>query len=233
MLDAVLRSKFGLLLSLALIYAACPTAGVTGTTQTPERIMSEGENFAKVTLNGKATKDKNRLVIEYTVRNNLPHSIYVFDQMIKYDDTGKPELDPTTAYCFWEEPKTLRLVRAILRIPLEKDIYSLEIPYAREIKPQSEVSGKIELDVPVKEKSPFYAFPGEDNAKSVECDRIRLLIGWTEFREGTQITEATVSGEKVLRVRGSWKPYLVQDEYMVPVTVTAHVDTFDRQMPQN
>lgn len=194
--------------------------------------MSESENLGKVILSGEARIEKNKLVVEYIVRNTLAKSIYVFDEMIEYDGDGKPQLNHSTAYCFWEEPNTLRLVRAILRIPLEKDIYSLEIPYARELKPQSSLDGKIELDIPVKEKSPFYALPTEENSKSVNFEKVRLYIGWTEFREGTKITEATISGEKVLRIRGSWRPYLVKSDFEAAAQMVVHSDTFDRQLPQ-
>lgn len=194
--------------------------------------MSESENLGKVILSGTARIEKNKLVVDYSVKNTLATSIYVFDEMIDYDSEGKPQLNPSTAYCFWEEPNTVRLVRAILRIPLEKDIYSLEIPYARELKAQSSLDGKIELDIPVNEKSPFYALPTEENSKIVSCERVRLYVGWTEFREGTQITEATISGEKVLRIRGSWRPHLVRADFDAKTQMVVHTEVFDRQLPQ-
>ena len=152
---AVVKMKFGLILSWILIFLACSTVGVSVAPNSTERIMSEGENLARVSLSGKATKENDKLVVEYTVRNTLSHSIYVFDEMIEYDSNGQPKINRSTAYCFWEEPETLRLVRAILRVPLEKDVYSLEIPYARELKAQAEITGRIELDLPVNEKKSF------------------------------------------------------------------------------
>ncbi len=225
--------RYWILLTVVLILTCCVEQGLPVMSGPPEKIMSESENFSSVVLSGKARIENNKLIVEYSVRNTTPTSLYIFDEMIEYDSKGQPKINKTTAYCFWEEPNTLRLARALLRIPLEKDIYSLEIPYARELKPQATLSGKIELDIPVKEKSPFYAPPTEENSKIVDCTKVRLFIGWTEFREGTQITEANIGGEKVLRIRGNWQPHVVQEEFGVPVKVVAYTDIFDRQLPQS
>ncbi|MGD9562190.1 MAG: hypothetical protein AB7F88_08210 [Pyrinomonadaceae bacterium] len=199
---------------------------------TMEKPMKEPNNSTHLSLTGSASVKDGKLIVNYELKSNLPYSVYVFDEMIAYNEEGRPKIDRSTAYRFWEEPNTLRLVRAVLKMPREKDVYSLEIPYARELKPQAELTGNIELDVPVKEKSPFYGFPKPDTSKEVECDRIKLYIGWTEATDGIKIQEATIGGEKVLRIRGKWQPRLVSADFNVAVKVVAHTDTFDRQMPQ-
>lgn len=195
--------------------------------------MSNMETDSRVTLTASAEVIDNKLVVEYSFRNNLSHPVYIFDEMIEYDSQGKPKINRDTAYCFYEEPATLRLVRAILNVPLEKDIYSLEIPYSRVIQSEETVTGRISLDVPIREKSPFYPPPNEEISKLVDCNRVRVLIGWTEPRAGTQITEADIGGQKVLRVRGSWKPFLAEVKIEAKTQVVAYTTVFDRQMPQN
>lgn len=224
--------QFLLAFGLIVILTACVRNGVDADHQFGEKIMSETEISTGVSLTGKAESDGKKLVVEYTVKNSLPHSIYVFDIMIKYDEKGQPLLDKENAYRFWEEPSALRLVRAVLRTPPDRNVYALEIPYARELKTQSSVTGNIVLKLPVKEDSPFAPVPDADNSDTVKCDKVRLYIGWTMVQEGTSVTEVEVSGEKVLRVRGSWKPHLLREDLSTTATVVKFKDGFDRQLPQ-
>ncbi len=216
-------------------------ASVTScTVQTPpasagtmENLMKEPDNSINLSLTGTASVENGKLTVNYSLRSSLPYSIYVFDEMIAYDKEGRPQLDRSTAYCFWEEPNTLRLVRAVLKMPLEKEVYSLEIPYARELKPKSELTGKIVMDAPVKEKSPFYGLPTKETSKEVDCNKIKLYIGWTESTDGIKNQEVTIDGERVFRIRGKWQPHLVSEDFNLDVKVIAHTDTFDRQLPQH
>lgn len=195
--------------------------------------MKEPDNSTNLSLTGTASVEKDKLIVDYKLRSGLPYSVYVFDEMIAYNAEGRPLIDRSKAYTFWEEPNTLRLVRAVLKMPLEKEVYSLEIPYARELKPGAELTGKIELTVPVKEKSPFYGFPKPETSKEVACNKIKLYIGWTESTDGIDLKEVTIGGENVLRIRGKWQPRLVRTEFSESVKVIAHTETFDRQLPQH
>ena len=184
-------------------------------------------------MTAEARVEGDRLVVEYNVNNQTGREIYLFDQMIRYEG-NVPTVDPTTAYCFFEDPQTLRLVRATLRLPLEKEVRVQEIPYARAIPANSSGTGKIDLPLPVPEKSPFYAPPKEDNSKIEECSRVRLLVGWTEFKDGMNIQEVESGGKKVLRIRGAWAaPYqhLLEQRFNLSVKALIHTDVFDRQMP--
>ena len=226
--------RYGLCLGWVALLASCLGGGLMNArTGNAEKIMSETEKTSGISLTGKAVVEKDKLVVDYTVKNTLSHSIYVFDKMVAYDAQGQPKIDPFTAYCFWEEPSTLRLVRAVLTIPPNMNVYSLEIPYARELKPQASLTGRIELPVPVVEKSPFYQPPADENSKIVKCNKIRLYIGWTEDREGTTILEQTLGSEKGLRIRGSFRPHLVRADLDASVDTVAHTDDFNRSLPQN
>ncbi len=228
-----MRAKFLITIAGFVLLISCSGQALeTVVKNYAENNMTEKNNFTEITLGGKAQIENEKLVIDYILRNNSNHTIYVFDEMIAYE--GYTSLiDRKTAYCFFEEPDTLRIVRATLHIPKGMRVYALEIPYAREIKAQSEAKGSITLDIPVNEKSPFYAPPTEKNSKMVKIEKIRLILGWTKFREGTEITETDVSGEKVLRIRGNWKQYLVEGYFKQPLEVRVYTDSFDRQMPQN
>lgn len=196
-------------------------------------MAEETETFSDLSMKADAKVEGDKLIVEYTVRNNSEQNLYLFDQMVGYEG-NVPVVDQDTAYCFFDEPDTLRLVRATLRLPLEKEVRVLEIPFARAVPAHGEVAGRIQLKIPVPEKSPFYAPPKEGNSKEVECRRIRLLIGWTKFHEGMTIAEVEAGGVKALRIRGAWPPpyqRFLEQKFELPVKVLVHTDVFDRQTP--
>jgi hypothetical protein len=184
-----------------------------------------------VSLSGKAFRTGDRLVVEYQLTNQRALPIYVLDQMVKHNDQG-PFLDPERAYVCWEEPRALRLVRASLPLPLDRNIYRKEVPYARRVPPGETVEGRIALDVPVEEYNPFY-LPAQE-FREVSCDTVRLLIGWTEQREGMVIQECKVGGQPALSVTGPRRgPYqeLAEGTWRCLVPVRMRRDPFDRRMP--
>ena len=217
-----------------LLLGCCGQSGPEPRVRTPERKMAEESvNQPRVSMEAKALVETNKLVIDYAITNRDKQDIYLFDQMIAYSENEK-SIDDESAYCFVDEPGTLRVVRATLRLPVEKEIRVAEIPYSRKVGTAETVRGRISLPVPVPERHPYYPPPGENNSKHVECDRVRLIIGWTEFKNGMNAMEVDVRGKKVVRIRGAWAaPYqhLLQQDIPLKVQAIAHTDTFDRQIP--
>jgi hypothetical protein len=184
-----------------------------------------------VSLSGKVSRTGDRLVVEYRLTNQRAWPIYVLDRLVNYNDQG-PFLDPELAYVCWEEPRTLRLVRATLLLPLDRSVYTRDLPYARPVPPGEAVEGRIVLRVPVVEYNPLY--PPAKEFRDVSCDTVRLLIGWTEQREGVVIQEREVGGEPALTVSGPPRgPYqqLAEGKWPCPVPVRVYRDKFDRRMP--
>ena len=228
-----LRRRILVVAVAAILGTACVQGRMIAETRDGNKIMSETEMNSGVTLTGKANVVDKTLTVEYTVNNSLSNSIYVFDEMIKYDASGLPLLDKTNAYVFWEEPSTLRLVRAVLRVPPNMNVYALEIPFAREVKTQSSISGKIVLSLPVHEYSPFAPTITEENVETVKCNSIVLFIGWTVMEAGTTVTETDAEGEQALRVRGSFRPFTLKASFPVETTLVKFKEGFDRQLPQH
>ena len=198
-----------------------------------EKTMLEESNIRPISLRAKAEKADGKLIVEYEVENHTEQTLYLWDRMIDYTASGQI-INQDIAYAFFEEPKTLRLVRANLPLPGDRDVARKEIPFVRGIPAKGKVQGKIVLPIPVNEYSPFYPPPTEENSKIEKCSEVRLLLGWSEFREGMQIREQTVGGEKVLAIRGSWQaPYHQLLERRIPIDVEVRVYTsvFDRKMP--
>lgn len=186
-----------------------------------------------VSITGKAEKTDSELVISYTVKNHSDESIYLWDRMIGYTDQGQT-IDQSSAYVFFEEPSTIRIIAADLPLPENMDIGRKEIPYARIFKGKSSLTGEIKLQLPIKEFSPYYGPLDEENQEAKETTEIRLIIGWTRSRKGMKITERNVGGDDVIAIRGGWSPphqEIVEVRIPVKVDLLTYKTEFERQMP--
>ncbi|HYJ90500.1 MAG TPA: hypothetical protein VEV84_04265 [Pyrinomonadaceae bacterium] len=194
--------------------------------------MSE-DIFKGVTLRAEAKNTETALVISYTVENQTDGVLYLWDAMIGWEGFTQ-KIDHDGAYVFFEEPSTVRVIRASLPLPELRQVGRKEIPFTRLLEPKSSLTGKITLRHPVREYSPYYEPMKEDEQELKKCSRVRLLIGWTPPKPGMRIDERIVGGEKVYAIRGGWEaPYQNVLEEMLPVNVDllTYTTTFERQMP--
>lgn len=198
----------------------------------PETKMT---NDVSISMNATAEVAGGRLVVNYDIENPTNSTVYLWDQMIGYKG-GTQVIDEDGAYVFLEEPGTVRLVRANLPLPNDIDVSRKEIPFSRAIQPKGKASGKISLEIPVVERSPFYPKPPPEDSRSVNCTSVHLMIGWLEQKEGMQISERTVGGTKVLAIRGTWPvPYhrIIEQKIPVAVEMTVYKTPFDRSLPMH
>jgi hypothetical protein len=211
---------------------AASANGSAAETKLKETKMSETAIKA-VSMTATAENTPAGLVVNYVVENHTDQNVYLWDMMIGYDD-GKQKIDHDSAYVFFAEPKTVRIIRAELPLPKTFDIARKEIPFARVLAAKSKLTGTIKLKHPVTEFSPYYPPPAEDATKVVKCGEVELLISWTPAKQGMQITERTVGGEKVFAIRGAWAPpyqEILQETMHVPVDLTIYTSPFERMLP--
>ena len=203
----------------------------------PEEKMTEvSENSPLTTVSLKATAEKteNELLIKYEVENHSDRNLYLWDGMIGFDGQGQRIIDHDLAYVFYEEQNTVRVMRAVLPLPTIRSVGKKEIPFVREFPAKSKLEGSIKLKLPVEEFSPYFEPLKEENSENVKCNQIRLIIGWTPFREGMNITERTVGKDKVFAIRGAWSPpyqQIVEKKIPIDVNLLIYKDEFERQMP--
>ena len=196
--------------------------------------METENSLNPVKLEGEVKQKDDSLVIDYQLTNQSQQPIYVWDLMIGY--SGDEEvINHELAYLCLEEPNTLRVARAVLKLPFDRDVYMMEIPYVRAVAPNEMITGKIVLPVPVEEYNPYYPPTEPENYREVEANKIRLLIGWTEARAGMIISDTTVGGEEVKMIRGAWEgafQHLAERTFRAQVKMKVRTDAFDRQMPK-
>jgi len=194
-------------------------------------LVSVASGEASVSMTGTAAIEGGQLLVRYQVTNTGTVSVYLRDVMPGYGAAGMV-VNPSSAYAFHEAPDGLRLVRAELQIPEELDVAKKEVPFARMLAPGARLEGRIALDAPVREASPFYPPPAQWH--DVPCRRVRLVIGWIEAKEGLTAQPRKVGDVEVLALKGGWAPplqRLVETTFTIEVPIRRREGTFDRRMP--
>ena len=197
-----------------------------------EKKMSE-ETVKQVTMRATAQNTEAALIVSYEVENLTDQELYLWDGMVGFEGTNKV-VDKDSAYVFFEEPKTLRILRADLPLPKLRSVGKKQILFARLLGPKAKLTGKISLKHPVREYSPYYEPMTEEEQDNKRCSQIRLLVGWTAPKAGMRIEERTLGGDKVYDIRGAWDgPYQEILEQFIPVQVDllTYTGVFERQMP--
>ncbi len=241
---------------LAICVAAACGAGNHGSESTPETVTAttaptpvstklpktkaanvtetkkmDGSNILSMTAEAVVAGDQ--LKVSYKLENHSDKTVYVWDQMIGYEGTTQV-IKEDVAYVFFDEPDTIRLVRADLTLPHNIDVAKKEIPFVRALAAHAKASGQISIPLPAKEYSPFYPRLKDEEAHAVKCNKVRLQIAWTEEKAGMKISERKVGDKTVLALRGSWEgPYQRVLDQMIPaqVDLQTYRNNFDRSVP--
>jgi hypothetical protein len=184
-----------------------------------------------VEMTGRSSVIDGELRVDYRLENKGATPVYVWDQLVGHDDRGAM-LDENTAYVAWEPARTVRLVRALLRLPEDFSVGKRSEPYVRVIPPASAISGRVRLTLPLREFNPYYP-PGE-SLESVQCDDLLLIIGWIEKKEGMELRPRVCNGQKVYALGGGWAQPLqrfAKANFDTNVTLMTYTTPFDRRLP--
>jgi hypothetical protein len=214
-------------------YPAATENSVSGDGITLKQNSMNEDAIKQVVMRATAQDTSEALLISYEVENLSDRDLYLWDGMVGFEGTNKV-VDKDTAYVFFEEPATVRVLRADLPLPKLRRVGKKQILFARLLAAKTKLTGTIKLKHPVREDSPYYEPPAEDDTEVKKCSRIRLLVGWTAPRQGMQITEVNPGGERWFNIRGVWDaPYQELLEQFVPVEVNLNVykTEFERQLP--
>ena len=93
--------------------------------------LTKAPGGVEVTLKAKASTTETSLIIGYRISNSSARPIFVWDLTPNYNK--EQIVDPDSAYVFWQEPVTLRVVRAQLQSPADFDVTKKEVPYVRRL----------------------------------------------------------------------------------------------------
>lgn len=190
------------------------------------------DDFAtSVRLSARGSTGEGELRIEYRLENHSRQPIHVWDQLLNYTEP-QPFIDDNLAYVFWEAPRTVRIVRALLRLPSDFQVGKMPEPFVRTVSSAESISGRIRLPTPLHEYSPLYA--AGESMKKVECDQITLVIGWVEDKPGIELSPRAVRDRQVNRLGGAWNSPLQRfatAHLAISTPLFTYTTPFDRRMP--
>lgn len=219
--------------------AATPVTAVNENTSGPrkgkptEKVMTEESTLSRMVLSAKAEKTATSLVIDYEVENRTDQVLYLGDRMIDFEGDNTV-ISKDLAYVFFEDPKKLNIIRANLTLPKSLRVASKEIPYVRPVAGGAKVTGRIVVALPAKEFSPYFGYSDPENADLKDVSEVRLILGWTDYREGMTVREHNIGGEDVLALRGGWAPpyqYLLEKTFAISLQCLVAKSDFERNMP--
>lgn len=191
------------------------------------------ENMTQVKLTAKAEIIGMKLNVSYEAENLSSQDLYLWDGMIGFNGPEQV-IDHDRAYVFFEEPNTVRLIRANLPLPTTFKIGKKQILFARLLKARSALSATFSMPYPVREHSPYYEALKDDERELKKCSKIHLMVGWTPPKQGMTIDEQNILGEKWFKIRGLWEsPYQEVAEQVIPLKTELLIYTtpFERQTP--
>ena len=189
------------------------------------------QEVQQVSLTGKLTVQSDHAQIDYVLTNHSPLPIHVWDLLSRNGDDG-PAIDDDLAYVCLQEPASIRVTRALLRLPTEFQVGKRSEPYVRTIEPGKSASGHVRLNLPVQEYNPYYT----RNMDFVfrDCERIILLIGWIEHQAEMKLGPRNVSGRPALALGGTWpKPHqrFARLDFPCDLELKVFTEKFDRRLP--
>jgi hypothetical protein len=184
----------------ALLVAACSRnasgdSSVRAGSTASESSLEMSMNQTQPVVNLKLAIEKDSAHFQYELRNSLRQPIYVFDRL--YDLRAKT-LSPDWAYVTIEDQKAL-VSRQVWPLPQGLRHDSPETPYGRLVAPDSSVTGKFSLALPLIERDPYYSLL-HANAKpsQVGIASVVLRMGWgiaSELRAGSPVD---LEGQKLV-----------------------------------
>jgi len=147
-----------------------------------------------------------QVTVEYTIHNNALNRIFVFDQLLKFDDKGEIGFDQDNAYVFLEN-NIVRLVRGIVNPPLIKSV-SRRTPIVASILEAGESKTEtMTLGMPTREYHPFFP-PMEfcEPKLKQEVTKVLLQIGWIEEQKGITTSTIKIGEKELMKLSGGWNP---------------------------
>jgi hypothetical protein len=155
---------------------------VTASGREPAGTPSKGDNTMEYPdeknmpkLDVKIDTAGNSLTLEYKVKNITSQTIFLFNVLYNWDNSGTPIIDDHQVYSCLLHDGTLHLAKQILPLPKLKKVEIRRIPYTTKLLPGEEFSEKVTLKVPIEEYDPY--FPRKPD--SVTEDRAAEFVYFT------------------------------------------------------
>jgi hypothetical protein len=189
---------FAVIVLFSLVGQAQWRGGTTGS-QSKSVTTSKASMTNTPQLSMNLTRSGASLALRYSVTNHLAEPILVFD---KLRERHEDSLDPEQIYRY-VVGSTLRLLLGPAPLPRGRNVAARNVPHVTRVDAYKELTSAIELPLPLKEYSAYFA--GHDaSSVQVEVRDVELLVSYV--RSAGIAVAPSAAGPDILRVAtpGAW-----------------------------
>jgi hypothetical protein len=169
---------------------------------------------------------------EYRVRNGTSEPIYLLDRPGRDVHGGGVVLDLNFANVLFTEPDTVRIVRGILPIPLDRGVAKRAPTFLTKVDPGQTAVRSLSIPLPLIEKRSYYSDDEKPTGTKRTVSRARLELGFTEPRPGMGVKEWVLPQGPELVLEGHWAPpyqrVLTATIPISPTELRLHSEPFER-----
>jgi len=177
-------------------------------------------------------RDDTSIEFEYRVTNGSAEPIYLLDRPARDVHGGGMVVEEHFAHVMFDEPDTVRIVRGILPLPLDRNVARRAPTFLTKVEPGQTVVRSLTLPLPLREQRSYYVDDEEPSGKTKKVSKVRLELAYTEPRPGMQIGERKLDSGPEMILDGRWDPpyqrILVATLPITPTELQLHSEPFER-----
>ena len=142
--------------------------------------------------------------VSYVLKNTTANRILVFDHYVAFGPGSKAILDEFGVNIFLDQSDALRLVRGVFGTPPSMSVVTRPPILVSPVEPGGTLSGSVRMAQPTSESNVFFPAAACDPARAITTSRVRLQIGWVEFRPTMTFRELVFGEKKFVNIGSSW-----------------------------
>ena len=151
---------------------------------------SESKDIPKLDVKIKVVGDS--LTLEYKVKNTTPTTIYLFNVLYVWDNSGTPVIDQHVVYSCLSGDGTLHLSKQILPLPRLKKVEVRRIPFTTKVLAGGEFGEKVSIKIPVEEYNPYFMKGPNSEVEPRAAESIFFSIQFIRESDQLHVAETNI-----------------------------------------
>ncbi len=177
-------------------------------------------------------RDTTSIQFEYSVTNGSAEPVYLLDRPSSDVHGGGIVLNEDFANVMFAEPDTVRIVRGILPLPLDRNVARRAPTFLTKVEPGKTAVRSLTIGLPMVERRSYYADDEKPSGRKKLVSKVRFELAYTELRPGMKIGERKLASGPESVLEGRWAgPYQRVLTVTIPIAPTElmlHSDPFER-----
>ena len=177
-------------------------------------------------------REPSSIHFEYRVTNGLTEPIYLLDRPSADVHGGGMVIQEHFASVMFAEPGTVRVVRGILPLPLDRNVARRAPTFLTKVEPGQTAVRSLVIPLPLVERRSYYSDDAKPSGVKKTASQVQFELGWTELRPGMAIGVRTLDSGPEIVLEGRWAPpyqrVLTTTIPISPTELVLHSEPFER-----